>query len=126
MKFMVFVRANTYSEAGEPPPPKLMAVIGKLAEEGFKNGTLVSTGGLLPSSQGARLRLSNAKINVTDGPFAEAKELVGGWAIIQAKSREEAVEQVKAFMKVHTDVMGPSWEMECELRGMAEPPRGTS
>jgi len=124
MRFMVIVKATKDSEATVPPPPALMVAIGKLAEESTRNGTLASTGGLMPSSKGARIRLSGGKLAVTDGPFAETKELVGGWAFIEAKSKEDAIEQVRVFMRVHTDILGPSFEMDCEIRQAYEQPPG--
>jgi|ERR1043166_2770982 hypothetical protein len=81
-----------------------MAAMGKLMEESAKSGELVATGGLLPISKGgAHVRSSGGKITVTDGPFAEAKELVAGWAILQYNSREEAIEGVKRFIRVAGD-----------------------
>jgi hypothetical protein len=72
----------------------------------------------MPSSQGARLRLAGGRLTVTDGPFAEAKELIGGYAVIQAKSKEEAIELGKNFLKLHEEVLGLSYEGECEVRRM--------
>jgi hypothetical protein len=70
----------------------------------------------MPSSNGARVHLAGGKLTVTDGPFAEAKELVGGWAFIEVKSKEEAIREARAFMQLHADVLGPSYEMDCEVR----------
>jgi hypothetical protein len=129
MRFMVMVKADKNYEAGMPPDPKLMAVIGKHAEEEMKAGVLVSNGGLLPSSMGARVHAAGGKLTVIDGPFAEAKELIGGYAIIEAKSKAEAIEMAKSFMKIHVDVLGNSYEGECEVRQMFDPshcvPNGT-
>jgi hypothetical protein len=116
MRFMVIVKATKDSEAGAHPPAAIMAAVGKLAEESTRKGTLVSTGGLMPSSNGARVHLAGGKLTVTDGPFAEAKELVGGWAFIEVKSKEEAIREARAFMQLHADVLGPSYEMDCEVR----------
>jgi hypothetical protein len=90
-------------QEGIPPNPQEIAEMGKLIEEMMKAGTLLSTEGCQPSSKGARVRLSEGKIAVTDGPFIETKELVGGFAIIQAKSKEEAIELTKRFLKVAGD-----------------------
>jgi hypothetical protein len=98
-----------------------MAAIGKLTEEGIKSGVLLATEGLLPSSKGALVRLSGGKLTVTDGPFAEAKELIGGFAIIQVKSKEEAVEQASRFMRLHQEILGPSYTGECEIRQLFDP-----
>jgi len=80
-----------------------MAEMGKLVEEGMKSGTLLATEGCLPSALGARVRLSGGKFTVTDGPFTESKEVVGGFALIQAKSKEDAIEQTKHFLKTAGD-----------------------
>jgi hypothetical protein len=120
MKFMMMVKADKNHEAGAPPDPRLMAAVGKHAEEAARRGVLVETGGLLPSSAGARVRVAGGKLTVTDGPFAEAKELIGGYAILRASSKEEAIELGKDFMKLHADVLGPSYEGELEIRQMAE------
>jgi hypothetical protein len=116
MRFMMMVKADKDYEAGLPPKPELLGAIGKLANDMVKAGVLLETGGLLPSSKGARVRVSGGKITVTDGPFAETKEVVGGYAIVQAKSRDEAVEFGKQFMEVHARVLGSSYDGECEVR----------
>jgi hypothetical protein len=121
MRFMMMVKATKDSEAGVPPSPELMAAIGKLTEEGMKAGVVVEVGGLAPTSQGARVRVARGKVSVTDGPFTEAKEVVGGYAIIEAKSRAEAIEIGKDFMKLHGDVLGPSYEGELEIRQLFGP-----
>lgn len=89
--------------------------MGKLVEEGMKAGWLLSTEGCLPSALGARVRRSGDKLNVTDGPFTEAKEVVGGFAILQTKSKEEAIELTKQFLNQVGDG-------ECELRQLYEAP----
>ena len=116
MRFMVMVKADQDYEAGRPPNPELLGAMEKLSEDMVKAGVLLETGGLLPSSRGARVRVSGGKLTVTDGPFAETKELVGGYAIVQAKSRDEAVELSKQFMEIHARVLGPSYNGECEVR----------
>ena len=121
MRFMSIVKANKASEAGEMPSPKMMEAIGKLAEEGIKSGVILDTGGLLPSSLGARVSVAGGKITVKDGPFTEAKELVGGYAIMQVRSKEEAVELGKKFMPVHLAGLGSSYEGELEVRQMFDP-----
>src|SRR5262245_41423492 len=121
MRFMLIARATKDSEAGVPPDPRLMAAIGKFAEEMTKAGVMLEMGGLAPSSKGARLRLSGGKVTVTDGPFAEAKELIGGYAIVQVKSKEEAVELARRFLMIHAEVLGPSYVAESEVRLFLEP-----
>jgi hypothetical protein len=120
MRFMMLVKADENYEAGVPPSPELSAAIGKLTEEATKAGQMVDLGGLLPSSKGARVRVARGKLSVTDGPFSEAKELIGGYAIFRTKSKEEAVELGKKFMKAHADVLGPAYEGELEIRQLAD------
>lgn len=118
MRFMIMVNADKDYEAGRPLKPELLGAIEKLSHDMIKAGVLLETGGLLPSSRGARVRASGGRIFVTDGPFAETKELIGGYAIVQANSREEAVELGKQFMEVHIRVLGASYDGECEVRQM--------
>jgi len=116
MRFMMMVKANEDYEAGVPPNPELLGAIGKLTEDMTRTGVLLGTGGLLPSAKGARVRVSGGKLTVTDGPFAETKELIGGYAIVEVKSRDEAVALGKQFMELHATVIGPSYDGECEIR----------
>ena len=90
-------------EEGAPPRPEDIAVMGKLIEEMTKAGVLLATEGCQPSAKGARIRLNGGKFTVTDGPFTETKELVAGFALIQVKSKEEAVEWTKRFLEVAGD-----------------------
>jgi hypothetical protein len=85
---------------GAPPSEQEMCEMGKLIAEGMKSGWLVSTEGCLPSAKGARVRLTDEKFTVTDGPFTETKELIGGFAIIRVNSKEEAIERTKYFLQV--------------------------
>jgi hypothetical protein len=117
---MMMVKADRSYEAGVPPSPKLIAAIGKLSQEMTQAGVLLDTGGLLPSATGARVRVERGRVTVTDGPFTESKELIGGYGILRAGSREEAIELGKAFMAVHADVLGPSYEGELEIRQLAD------
>ena len=120
MRYMMIVKANKDSEAGSPPNPELIAAIANLADEAAARGAMVAAGGLLPSSQGVRIRVAGGKTSVIDGPFAETKELVGGFAIFDLKSREEAIESGRQFMQVHADILGLSYEGELEIRPMFE------
>jgi hypothetical protein len=79
---------------------------------------MISPGGLAPSSMGARVRLAGGKVTVTDGPFTESKEIIGGYAIVEVKSKEEAVEMFKNFWLLHAEIMGPSYVGEGEVRQM--------
>jgi hypothetical protein len=106
---MRFLSIYKSTERGVPPSQEEMARMGKLVEDGMKSGFLLATEGCLPSALGARVRMSGGKVSVTDGPFTEAKEVVGGFAILRANSKEEALELVKNFLQVVGDG-------ECELR----------
>jgi hypothetical protein len=110
MKFLSIYKSV---ERNTPPSAEEMAAMGKLIDEGFKTGWLVATEGCLPSALGARVRRSGDKLSVTDGPFAESKEVVGGFAILKANSKEEAIQLAKDFLKI-------AGEGECELRQVYE------
>src|SRR5258708_24391628 len=97
---MRFLSVYKAAERGVPPSQEEMAKMGKLVEEGMKSGWLLGTEGCLPSALGARVRFSNGKHTVTDGPFTESKEVIGGFAILQANSKEEAIELAKNFLQV--------------------------
>lgn len=116
MKFMVIVKASKDSEAGVMPKPELMAEMGKFNEELVKAGVMLSGEGLQPSSKGARIRFNGSKRTVIDGPFAETKELVAGFWMIEVKSRAEAIE----WMKRCPSPMGPDQEAELEIRQVFE------
>jgi hypothetical protein len=119
MKYLTFVRAaEKLRETG--PPAALMEAMGKFAESSFKAGVLVDTGGLLPSKEGGRVRIANGKLSVTDGPFVESKEIIGGWAILKADSKQEAIRIATEFMELHRKHW-PEFEGECEVRPMFEP-----
>ena len=110
MKFLSIYKSV---ERNAPPSQEEMAKMGKLVEEGMKAGWLLATEGCLPTALGARVRNSNGKVTVTDGPFTEAKEVVGGFAILRANSKEEAIQIARDFLKV-------AGEGECELRQIFE------
>ena len=124
MRFMMIVKADPTYEAGTPPDPALIAAIGALSEKMTKAGVLLQSGGLQPSSNGARVGVSKGKMSVVDGPFVETKELIGGFAILEAASREEAIRLGKEFMQVHIDVLGESYEGTLEVRAMFDPASG--
>ena len=94
-----------------------MQDMGKLIEEMTHDGSLVTTAGLRPTAEGVRVRQLHGKQSVTDGPFTETKEVIGGYAILEAKSMQEAVELTKRFLRVH----GDEWDVECEIRQMDSP-----
>ena len=118
MRFMSMVKAN---EAKASVPPKAMFdAINELLQEASKDGcVMVQSGGLLPTSSGMRVRLADGKLTVTDGPFAEAKEVVGGYAIFDAKSKAHMLKWTERFMTLHKTHM-PGWEGECEVRQIPE------
>ena len=117
MRFMMIVK---HAEKQGLPPKALMDAIEKLAEEETKAGKMVGSGGLGPTAHGARVRLSGGKVTVTDGPFAETREVVGGYAQFELKSKEEAVESAVRFMELHKKHW-PGWEGETEVRQMFTP-----
>jgi hypothetical protein len=110
---MKFLSIYKNVERNTPPSQQEMASMGKLIEEGFTAGWLVATEGCLPTALGARVRRSDAKLTVTDGPFTEAKEQVGGLAILKTNSKAEAIELARKFLSVVGDG-------ECELRQLYE------
>jgi hypothetical protein len=128
---MMIIKLNGNSETGrnyetcKPPSPELMAAMGKLNEA--MPGALLDNEELLPAAKGARIKAAGGKLTVTDGPFTESKEVIGGYAILQAKSKQEAVKMGEDYMKLHVKILGASYEAEMEIREMAEPSgRGSS
>jgi hypothetical protein len=110
---MKFLSVYKTPERNAPPSQEAMARMGQLIEEGMKAGYLLAVEGCLPSTKGARVRLSNGKVSVTDGPFTESKEVIGGLALLKANSKEEAIQMAKDFLHVAGDG-------ECELRQLYE------
>ena len=104
-----------------PPPPALFAAIGALGAEASQKGVMVDMGGLLPSSKGALLRITKRKLTITDGPFTEAKEVFGGYAVYDVKDKEEALYWAKRFMMLHLEHW-PEWEGACEVLPYMEGP----
>jgi len=111
---MRFLSIYKTAETGVPPTPEYMATMQRLVEEGMKSGWLIATEGCLPSARGARVRSSGGKLTVTDGPFTETKELIAGFALLEASSKEEAIRLTREFLKVAGDG-------ECELRQIFTP-----
>jgi hypothetical protein len=112
MKFLSIYKGV---ETNQPPTQEMMDKMDALIADAMQRGELIATEGCLPTALGARVRLSNGKVTVTDGPFTEAKEVIGGFAILNASSKAEAVEQAKRFLAVAGDG-------ECELRQIWEGP----
>ena len=117
MKFMMLVK--THENSGMPPQ-ELMEAIGKLSEESVKAGTMIGSGGLAPTAQSTRVRISGGEIQVIDGPFTESKEIIGGYAQFELPSKEEAVKGAMEFMELHRKHW-PGWEGETEIRQMLGP-----
>jgi hypothetical protein len=118
MRFMMMIQLEEGSGPPDGPSQEMMAEMGKLMEEMTKAGVMLDTAGLRPTSEATRLHWDHGKLSVLDGPFAEAKEVVGGYAIIQAKSQEEAAEWATRFVRLH----GDDWELTTEVRQIEEPP----
>src|SRR6266567_5443139 len=112
MKFLSIYKSV---ERGVSPSQEEMSRMGQLIEKEMKAGTLLATEGCLPSALGARVRISGGKLTVTDGPFTEAKEVIGGYAVLEANSRNEALDAARTFMRLHQQHW-PGWEGECEIR----------
>jgi hypothetical protein len=117
MRFMMLVK---HAENSGPPPKQLMDAIAILRDEAVKNGTMLANGGLSPIAQSTRVRVSKGRLTVTDGPFAEAKEVIGGFAQFEMKSKEEAIEGAVRFMELHKKYW-PEWEGETEIRQIFGP-----
>ena len=117
MRFMYLV---THPGPPANPTPELMSAMHKMAEREIKAGRMLDSGGLMPVETGAQVRITDGKLRVIDGPFVEAKEVVGGYAIFELRDKDEAVAMAKEFMQVHLDHM-PGWEGTCELRAFAGP-----
>lgn len=113
MRFLSLVRVKEGN--GQQPSERLMTEMGKLMQEMSAKGVLIDTAGLHPTSEGIRLRNNHGKYSRTDGPFTETKEVVGGYALLEAKSMEEALEATRRFLEVH----GEEWDVECEVRQLA-------
>jgi hypothetical protein len=117
MKFMMIVK---HPDRAEMPPKELIDAIMKMSAEATQSGSMLGSGGLAPTANGARVRLAGGKLTVSDGPFTEAKEVIGGYAQFEMKSRQEAIDSAVAFMELHKKYW-PGWEGETEVRQMIDP-----
>ena len=117
MRFMTLLKS---SEDSGPPPPALMEAIANLSEEAATGGTLLEAGGLAPTTVSNRVRLSKGRVLVIDGPFAETKEVVGGYAIFEVNSKQEMIDATVKFMELHREHW-PGWEGETEIRQVFGP-----
>ena len=117
MRFMTMVKS---AETNGPPPLALIDAMADFMTEAVHAGQLVDSGGLAPTAAGGRVRITNGKITVLDGPFAEAKEVVGGYAVLELKSKAEAMQVARRFMELHRQHW-PGWEGESEIRQIFGP-----
>ena len=120
MRFLSIIKGP---ELTGPPPQELMDAIAELGIEETKSGTLINTGGLGPTATRTRVRVANGDVTVTDGPFTEAKEVIGGYAILEYNSKEEAVEGVVRFIELHKKYW-PDWQGEAEVGQIFGPEDG--
>jgi len=118
MRFLSMIRID--EKTGQAPSEQLMQDMGKLIDEMTRSGVLISTAGLRPTAEGVRVRLRRGKLFVTDGPFTETKEVIGGYAVLEAKSKQDAIELTKRFLRIH----GAQWDLECEVRQLDGPEFG--
>jgi hypothetical protein len=116
-RFLSMIRIDEQNAPAEGPSPELQQRMGALFEEITKAGVMVDTAGLTPTSEGTRVTWSGGKLTYVDGPFTEAKEVVGGYAILDAKDKAEALEWTRRFLETHEDY----WTVTAELRQIAEP-----
>ena len=117
MRFMMLVKS---AENSGPPPKALMDAIGKMAAEATRSGVMLQSGGLAPTAMSSRVRLSQGKLITTDGPFMESKEVIGGFAVLEFKSRAEAIESTVNFMELLKQHW-PGWDGETEVRQIFGP-----
>lgn len=117
VRYMMLLRLDPAKAPAEGPSSELMAEMGKLLEDMTKAGVLLDTGGLRPTEPGGVVRQAKGRQTVLDGPFSEAKEVIGGYAILQAKSLDEATQWASRFLAIH----GDEWEIEAEVRQVEEP-----
>ena len=118
MKYLMFIK-HSEKHRNQEIPPALLEAMGEFVSESFKSGVLKDTAGLKPTSEAFRVRLSRGKIKVTDGPFTEAKEVVGGYALVEVGSREEALKVAQEFMELHRKHW-PEFEGESEVRPLED------
>jgi hypothetical protein len=119
MRFLSMIRVDENS--GQVPSEQLMNDMGKLIDEMTREGVLIRTAGLRPTAEGVRVRLKKGQLSTVDGPFAETKEVIGGFAILEAGSMPEAIELTRRFLRVH----GDTWDIQCELRQLDGPEFGS-
>jgi hypothetical protein len=117
MQFLMLIQIDsTDYEAGKPLPPELDTAMGSLIEEWSKAGVMVNAAGLKPPSKGSRVGIHGGKVSVQDGPFAESKEVIGGFFILEAADKPAAVELTRRFVELHRRVLGDDFHLVCEVR----------
>ena len=119
MRFLSLIRID--ENTGQQPSEQLMTDMGALIQELTETGVLISTAGLRPTAEGVRVRLRHGTLSMTDGPFTETKEVIGGYAVLDVASKQEAIEVTKRFLRVH----GDEWDVECEVRALDGPDLGS-
>ena len=119
MRFLSMIRLD--ERTAQAPSEQLMQDMGKLMEDLTRDGTLVRTAGRRPTKEGRRVSLTKGRLSTVDGPFVETKEVIGGFAILEAPSMDAAIELTKRFLRVH----GDAWEIECEVRQLDGPEFGS-
>jgi hypothetical protein len=117
MRFMFIVKTAA-DQPQVPPTPALLKAMHELADREIKAGRMLDNGGLMPITTGAHVRIKDGELSVIDGPFVEAKEVIGGYAVFELRNKEEALASAREFMQLHKDFM-PGWDGICELREMA-------
>ena len=118
MRFLSLIRID--EKRGQAPSEQLMQDMGRLIEEMTREKVLISTAGLRPTAEGARVRLRAGRLSTVDGPFTESKEVIGGYAVLEASSMKQAIELTQRFLRVH----GDEWDIECEVRPLDGPEFG--
>jgi len=118
MKCLMLIK-HSEAQRSKPIPPALMEAMGTFVQEGFKSGVLKDTAGLKSTAEAMKIRQSGGRLHVTDGPFTEAKEVVGGYAMVEVKSMAEAREVARQFMEIHLEHW-PEFEGECEVRPLED------
>jgi len=113
---LITIENNADYEANKPLPDALHVAMGALIEEWNKTGSMVSAAGLLPTSQATRVRLERGEVMVTDGPFTETKEVIGGFFMLEAPDKATAVALTRSFVEVHQRTLGPTFMLQCEVR----------
>jgi hypothetical protein len=114
MRYMMFIKHKENFKM-EDVPQSLFAAMGEFVQESMKNGSIIDTAGLQPTAKGKRIRLAGGKLTVIDGPFTETREVIGGYALVEAKSNDEALALANRFMDLHR-IHWPAFEGECEIR----------